>query len=122
MPPRSPTNGLSSAAFRSLTGAAGTLPAKCRSHSSVARVDSVPSSSRFTSSRLASRSLKLRKRASFAPFRPAQAFAQDRPEFLLVAHDEDKAVRGAVELARHQRGMAGARFAALHMPRFRYQV
>src|ERR1051326_8218827 len=50
------------------------------------------------------------------PFRPAQAFAQDPPEFLLVAHDKDKAVPGAVELARHQRGMAGARFAGLHMP------
>src|SRR5581483_9638553 len=39
--------------------------------------------------------------------------AQLGPELLLVAHDEDEAVPGAVELARGERGVARARLAAL---------
>ena len=51
------------------------------------------------------------------PFRPPEPLAQHRPEFFLVAHDEDKTVRRAVELARHQRGVRRTRLAGLHMPR-----
>src|SRR6185312_16084698 len=45
--------------------------------------------------------------------RPVDRLAQQRPELLLVAHQEDPAVLGAIELARRERGMARARLARL---------
>ena len=56
--PSSLTNALSSAAFTSCTGAAGTLPANRSIHSAVVRADSAASSSTVSLSRLASRALK----------------------------------------------------------------
>src|SRR5690348_5243723 len=44
----------------------------------------------------------------------AERSGKERPELLLVAHDEDPAVGGPVELARHERRMRRARLAALH--------
>ncbi len=48
------------------------------------------------------------------PLRMAELLREQRPELLLVAHDEDPAVLGAVELARHQARVAAARRAAGH--------
>src|SRR3546814_15645630 len=59
--------------------------------------------------------------SDLCPFRAADAFGEDRPEFLLVAHDEEPAIARAVELARDQRGMgrtrrALRRHAVIHVP------
>ena len=49
------------------------------------------------------------------PVRAPDSFGKEGPEFFLVAHDEDKAVAGAAELARHQRWVRRALFAPLQV-------
>jgi hypothetical protein len=46
------------------------------------------------------------------PLRPADGLSERGPEFLLVAHDEDPPVAGAVKLARREAGVRRARAAA----------
>ncbi len=99
----------------SCTGAAGTAPAKCASHVRGAargqrRVQQFGQHGAVGEPRR-----ERREALVLRPVRPVEPGAQHRPEFLFVAHDEDPAVRGAVELAGGQRRMRRARLAALRV-------